>query len=168
MRSAAAKGFTLVQLVVVIAVLAILTGVLVPRVSDHMAVARDARRLADVRTIRTAIEQYRMDKGGFPAAERNPAFGGWDVSHDGGFIRELRNEGYIDGEHVDPVNDVTYHYRYFLYEMGSFGCAGEEDFYVLGVRNFESPNFARKHQGFFECANRDWGKEFAYVTGGGA
>jgi hypothetical protein len=39
---------------------------------------------------------------------------------------------------------------------------------VLGVRTFETAEFATKHKGFFKCDERDWGVEFAYVTGGGA
>jgi prepilin-type N-terminal cleavage/methylation domain-containing protein len=42
------RGFTLIELVVVISILAILSGVLVPRVTTHLKSARDARRLEDV------------------------------------------------------------------------------------------------------------------------
>ena len=166
--TAAKKGFTLIELVVVIAILAILAGVLVPRVSNHMASARDSRRLADVRSIRNAVEQYYMDKAVYPAANENGSYGGWDVSHDDDFIRVLRDEGYLDEDATDPVNDETFHYRYYVYTKGSYGCKGSTDFFVLGIRNFESADFAGKNQGFFKCNNRDWGSEFAFVTGGGA
>ena len=161
------RGFTLIELVVVVSILAILAGVLVPRVSSHMAAARDARRLADVEVIRTAIEQYYSDRGAYPVPDQNPSYGGWDVSHDGNFLTVLSEAGYLEEGRIDPVNDQTHHYRYFVYTAGSYGCVGGQEFFVLGIRNFESPEFAMKNQGFFKCKNRDWGKEFAYVTGGG-
>ena len=68
----------------------------------------------------------------------------------------------------DPIDDATYHYRYYVYNHGSYGCNSKDRFYVLGVRNFESSEFAKKNQGFFRCSGRNWGIEFAYVTGGGA
>jgi len=162
------RGFTLIELVVVISILAILSGVLVPRVTNHLKSARDARRLADIKAVRSAIEQYYMDKGSYPAANANSSFGGWDVSSDGDFIRVLRDQGYLDEDAVDPINDATFHYRYYVYAKGSYGCVGSSDFYVLGIRSFESDDFAAKNRGFFECSSRNWNDEFAYVTGGGA
>ncbi len=160
------RGFTLIELVVVISVLAILSGVLVPRVTNHMKSARDARRLADIKTIRNAVEQYYMDKGEFPAANANALFGGWDVSHDGNFITVLQESGYLEDTPSDPINNATYHYRYHVYEAGTYSCDGTERFFVLGVRNFESADFARKNKGFFRCSGRNWSSEFAYVAGG--
>jgi prepilin-type N-terminal cleavage/methylation domain-containing protein len=162
------SGFTLIELIVVISVLAILSGVLVPRIGHHLKSARDARRLEDVKTIHAAIDQYFLDKGSFPAAVTNPSYGGWDVSHDGDFISDLRDAGYLEEEPKDPINDATFHYRYYLYGAGSYGCVGSTSFYVLGVKAFESPDFAAKNKGFFKCASRNWSDEFAYVTGGGA
>jgi prepilin-type N-terminal cleavage/methylation domain-containing protein len=162
------RAFTVVELIVVISIIAILSGVLVPRVTDHLKSARDARRLADVKQVRNAIEQFYMDKGRYPTADANPSYGGWDVSHDGNFIRELRDEGYLEEDAVDPINDTTFHYRFYVYEKGSYGCQGEGPFYVLGVRNFENTDFASRNKGFFRCSERNWGSEFAFVTGGGA
>jgi len=160
------RGFTLIELVVVISVLAILSGVLVPRVNSHMKAARDARRLADIKTIRNAVEQYYMDKGEFPAANANALFGGWDVSNDGDFISVLKEDGYLDDMPADPINDATYHYRYHVYEAGTYSCESPEPFYVLGIRNFESSDFAHKKKGYFRCSGRNWSTEFAYVVGG--
>lgn len=161
-------AFSLVELVLVLSVFALLSGVVVPRVTDHMRSARDADRLQDLRRLRAAIEQFRMDRGVYPTADTNPEFGNWDVSHDGSFIRELVEEGYLDETVSDPVDDGTYHYRYYVYAEGSYGCEGDGPFFVLGLRNFESEGFETKSRGFFRCATRDWGDEFAYVTGGGA
>ena len=162
------RAFTMVELVVVLAVLAILSGVLVPRVNHHMKAGRDAQRLADLKTVRNAIEQFHQDKGRYPEAHRNNDYGNWDVSHDGNFIPELLEEGYLDGSNLDPVNDATFHYRYYLYAEGTYGCQGKGPFYVLGIRAFESPEFARKNRAWFKCADRNWSEEFQYVTGGGA
>lgn len=49
------KGFTLIELIVVIAVLAILAGVAVPRFIDATARARASAEIADVGTIRAGI-----------------------------------------------------------------------------------------------------------------
>lgn len=167
-RSNKQQGFTLIELVVVVSILAILGGALIPRITERMAKSRDARRLSDIQAVRTAIEAYYLDKGEFPMANTNPAYGGWDVSHDGNFIQVLRDRGYLPEDARDPVNNDTYHYRYYVYSNGSYGCVGATKYYVLGVRNFETADFAAQNEGFFKCTGRDWGNEFAYVTGGGA
>lgn len=162
------RGFTMIELVVVVSILAILSGVIVPRVNNHMKSSRDAERLANVKALRSAIDQYHMDRGVYPTANSNASFGGWDVSHDGDFIRTLVEGGYLEKELVDPLNDSTFHFRYYVYEQDAYGCTGEGPYFVLGVRNFESAEFANRHRGFFKCPGRNWGNEFAFVTGGGA
>ncbi len=162
------QGFSLIELVVVVSILAVLAGALIPRVAERMARARDARRLADVQSIKAAIESYYLDRGEFPTPQTNASFGGWDVSHDGSFVSDLRDQGYLSEDAVDPVNDDTYHYRYYVYKQGAYGCNGETDYFVLGVRNFETADFSKEHKGFFKCSGRNWANEFAYVTGGGA
>jgi prepilin-type N-terminal cleavage/methylation domain-containing protein len=59
-------GFTLSELIVVLLLLAILAGVLVPRVTDRLAAARDGQRLSDLRRLRDAIERYYLDRGSYP------------------------------------------------------------------------------------------------------
>ncbi|MCY3003187.1 MAG: prepilin-type N-terminal cleavage/methylation domain-containing protein [Planctomycetota bacterium] len=162
------RGFSLIELVIVIAILGILAGVVTPRVSQRVAAARDARRLQDVQAIRDAVEQYYLDTGSYPTATSNATYGGWDVSHDGGFLDVLVRAGYLRSAPVDPLNDDTYHYRYYVYGASSYGCVGTAPFYVLGIRRFETTEVASKNTGYFQCTGRNWGQEFAYVTGGGA
>ncbi|MFT5288318.1 MAG: prepilin-type N-terminal cleavage/methylation domain-containing protein [Planctomycetota bacterium] len=162
------RAFSLVELVVVLSVLALLSGIVVPEVFEQLRSSRDSQRLTDARTLRVAIEQYNLDKGCYPPADTSAEHGNWDVSHDGGFIQELVDEGYIDEGLVDPVNNETYHYRYFVYAGGSYGCEGDGAFFVLGIRNFEVIGFDSRNRSFFRCSRRDWSDEFAFVTGGGA
>lgn len=160
------SGFSLTELAVVISVLAILVGALVPRVQARLSLRRDERRLMDVQTLVQAIERYRADVGELPYPDGTPAHGGWDVSHDGNFISALRRGGYLDQDVVDPLNDDAYHYRYFVYEAGTYGCPGSGPYYVIGIRNFETASVAAQRRGSFRCSERDWSEEFAYVTGG--
>ena len=61
------KGFTLIELVVVIAILGILAGIAIPRFLNATESARGARILADLRTIDSAIVIYNAKTGSFPA-----------------------------------------------------------------------------------------------------
>src|SRR5574344_1939679 len=60
------KGFTLIELVVVIAILGILAGIAIPRFMDATATARGAKIVADLRTIDSAIMMYNAKTGNLP------------------------------------------------------------------------------------------------------
>ena len=65
----ARRGFTLIELVVVIAILGILAGLAIPRFLDATATARGARIVADMRTIDSAIVIYNAKTGSLPKAQ---------------------------------------------------------------------------------------------------
>src|SRR5437016_11089906 len=60
------KGFTLIELAVVLAIIAVLAAVLTPMVTGYLDQARTARAQADVRTIADAIKLYNRDTGRWP------------------------------------------------------------------------------------------------------
>jgi prepilin-type N-terminal cleavage/methylation domain-containing protein len=60
------KGFTLIELAVVLAVIAILAAVLEPMVVTYIEQGRIARAQADLRTIADAIKLYQRDTGQWP------------------------------------------------------------------------------------------------------
>ena len=60
------KGFTLIELVIVIAILGILAGIAIPRFLDATATARGAKIVADLRTIDSAIVIYNAKTGTLP------------------------------------------------------------------------------------------------------
>src|SRR2546426_10846808 len=60
------KGFTLIELAVVLAIIAVLAAVLTPMVAGYLDQARIARAQADTRTIADAIKLYQRDTGRWP------------------------------------------------------------------------------------------------------
>ena len=54
-------GFTLIELVVVIAILGILAGIAIPRFMDSQASARGAKIVADLRTMDSALSLYLLN-----------------------------------------------------------------------------------------------------------
>jgi len=57
------RGFTLVELLVVVAIVALLAVVLVPRLASYTERAREARAAEDIHTMRTIVEAYAADEG---------------------------------------------------------------------------------------------------------
>ena len=60
-------GFTLVEMVVVVAVVSILTRIALPSVQEAMIRARAAAALGDVEVVRTAAESYHARTNDWPA-----------------------------------------------------------------------------------------------------
>ncbi|NCN99571.1 prepilin-type N-terminal cleavage/methylation domain-containing protein [Candidatus Falkowbacteria bacterium] len=62
------SGFTLIELLVVIAIIGLLSTLSILSLNTARARARDAKRVADVKQIQTALEMYFNDAGIYPSA----------------------------------------------------------------------------------------------------
>jgi len=60
------RGFTLVELMIVITIMAILATIAVMSFSRVQKQARDIKRKAEVKTIRDALQGYYVERGSFP------------------------------------------------------------------------------------------------------
>lgn len=61
------KAFTLIEILVALAIIALITGASFSAFSGARMSARDAKRKADLESIRSALELYRNQNGGYPA-----------------------------------------------------------------------------------------------------
>lgn len=75
MKTNKRKGFTLIELLVVIAIIGILATLAVVALQQARKSARDAKRIADVRQMQTALELYFNDWMAYPAAASVTAAG---------------------------------------------------------------------------------------------
>jgi general secretion pathway protein G len=119
----AARGFTFIELVVAIAILAILATIVLPRVMGKVDDAAVAKAKADVRNLTTALDLYKLDNFAYPSTDQGLAA----LRAKPGGQPEPANwkaGGYIDQLPKDPWNRD--------YEYLSPGQHGEADVWSLG------------------------------------
>ena len=66
MRKAARAGFTVIELLVVLAAMGLLLAIAAPRYARHLDDARETVLRQDLRQMREAIDQYKADQGRSP------------------------------------------------------------------------------------------------------
>jgi len=68
-RSHAARGFTLIEIMVVIVILGVLAALVVPSVLSRTDDARNVAAKSDLAAIRQALKLYRLDQKRYPTAQ---------------------------------------------------------------------------------------------------
>lgn len=63
-------GFTLIEIMVVVAVIAVLGALVAPNVFRHLGSAKDATARAQIEMIGAALDAYRLDNGRYPTTEQ--------------------------------------------------------------------------------------------------
>jgi general secretion pathway protein G len=64
------KGFTLIELMVVIAILALLGGIVAPKVIGRLRQAKPQKAKIDITQIETGLDMYAADNGQYPTTEQ--------------------------------------------------------------------------------------------------
>ena len=91
------SGFTLIEVLVVVAILGILAAIVVPRIMDRPDEAKRVAAKADVAAIVQSLKLYRLDNGFYPSTDQglgalvqrpnsNPVPGNWKQ---GGYLERL-------------------------------------------------------------------------------
>lgn len=127
-----ARGFTLIEVLVVITILTILAALIVPRIMDRPDQARVVAARNDVRAIEAALNLYRLDNGVYPTTEQGlsalvqkPASGN---------VPRNWTKPYLDRVPKDPwQNDYQYlspglHGEIDVWSQGSDGQPGGEGY----------------------------------------
>lgn len=121
--SAAMRGFTLIEIMVVVVILGILAAIAVPRIMDRPDVARVTKAKQDIRTIESALKLYRLDNFRYPTTEQ-----GLEALVEKPTIppepKNWKPGGYLERMPTDPWGE-PYHYR-------NPGEHGEIDVYTYG------------------------------------
>lgn len=86
--AADAAGFTLIELIVVLAILAALLSIAAPRYFMHVERAKEATLMQNLNVMRDAIDKFYADKGRYPEG-----------------LEELVTERYLRNLPIDPITD---------------------------------------------------------------
>jgi general secretion pathway protein G len=131
---AAQRGFTLIEIMVVVVIIGILGAIVVPQFMSRPDQAKVTAARIDIQAISTALEMYRLDNFHYPSTQQ-----GLDalVKRPSGTpaARSWNPQGYLKNLPVDPWGGP---YQYLnpgvrsadggfdLYSLGSDGMAGGE------------------------------------------
>ncbi|HET6604041.1 MAG TPA: type II secretion system major pseudopilin GspG [Xanthomonadaceae bacterium] len=124
-------GFTLIEVMVVVAILAILAAFVIPQFMDRPGEARQVRARADIQAVVTALNLYKLDNFSYPATEQGLRA---LVEKPGGQPEapNWRTGGYIDRVPRDPWGrEYVYlnpgqHGAIDVYSLGADGRPGGE------------------------------------------
>ena len=124
-----ARGFTLLEIMVVVVILGILATFVVPNIMDKPNEARITKAKSDISALELALDSYKLDNFRYPSTDQGlealvnepqgePVPRNW---RDGGYVKALQN---------DPWGNP---YRYL-----SPGARGTIDVYSLGPDGISS------------------------------
>lgn len=130
-RLKSTAGFTLIEIMVVIVILALLAALVGPKIIGRSDDARVADAKVQIRNIETALKLYKLDSGAFPTTDQGIA--ALVTKPTVGVIpKNYKAEGYLESKKLpkDPwSNDYIYlspseHGDYELCSYGSDGAKG--------------------------------------------
>lgn len=136
------KGFTIVELLIVIIVIAILAAITIIAYNGIQQRGRDDARKADFRTLVNALESYHADKGAYPSCSTGVAFQTGTAAAETCGVANIAAQlapTYISKVPVDQLNVAPYTYYYAVgFQKDPNTCAVDytpsKDGYILGVK----------------------------------
>lgn len=127
------RGFTLIEIMVVIVILSLLAVLVGPKIIGRSDDAKVADAKVQIRNIETALKLYKLDSGNYPETEQGlQALVAKPTT--GKIPNNYKAEGYLENQNVpkDPWGaDYVYlspgeHGDYDLYSFGADGARGGE------------------------------------------
>lgn len=125
------RGFTLIEVLVVVVILGILAAVVVPNIMGAPDEARIAKAKQDIRQIESALQMYRLDNFNYPSTQQglealvskpsgDPPANNW---RPGGYLRKLPKDPWGNPyQYLSP----GVHGEYDVFSLGADGKPGGE------------------------------------------
>lgn len=124
------RGFTLIEIMVVIVILGILAAIMAPNIIGRIDDAQIVKAKADIQAMETALTLYRLDNFSYPSTEQgldalvnrpaDPNIRNWKS---GGYMRRLKNDPWGNSYlYLNPGNKGEFD----IYTLGNDGQPGGE------------------------------------------
>ncbi|HKU50903.1 MAG TPA: type II secretion system major pseudopilin GspG [Nitrospira sp.] len=129
------RGFTFIEIMVVVAILAILAALVVPRIMGRTDDAKRTAAKVQIRNIEGALQLYKLDNGVYPTTEQGlkaliekPSVGvvpkKWKI---GGYLPKLPEDPWGNPyKYLSPVQKGDYKVEYEITSLGTDGEVGGE------------------------------------------
>lgn len=138
----ASSGFTLIEVMVVVVIIAILAAMIVPKIMSRPEQARMVKVKQDLMVIQSALDLYKLDNGRYPTTDQGLA-ALVNKPTTPPIPRNWKADGYLENIPVDPWGE---NYQYMndseKLRIFSFGSAGKEGDQPIGNWNIDKPNTA--------------------------
>ena len=152
-QSMRTKGFTLVELMVVVAIVSLLSSIVSVSLSTARSKGRDAQRITEIRQLQGALELYYLQYGHYPLSlncNANTPNNLWcnsveSLHYSGVWVRDSGVKGilvpqFITHEPIDPSQTTSVNWppvggRTYFYFSDGYGGSGQWYMIVYGLEN---------------------------------
>jgi general secretion pathway protein G len=139
------RGFTLIEIMVVVVIIGLLAAFIVPQVMGRVDEARITKVKGDVQMLETALSMYRLDTARYPTTQQGLM--ALVTKPEDPTVRNWKPGGYLSRVSKDPWgNEYRYVYpgakgrEYDLYSLGPDGQEGSPDTDQDNVGNWNLDN----------------------------
>ncbi len=125
-RASPQRGFTLIEIMVVVVIIGLLAALIVPNMLGHVDDARVGKAKADIQALETALADYKLDNFNYPSTQLG--LKALIEKPNDPTVLHWRTGGYLQHLPKDPWgNDYQYQYpgTHGEFDVFSFGADGQ-------------------------------------------